>query len=242
MRMNIKRSKIRFIAIGLSVVVIALFAVLLRREPETVAPGVRLVEQVDRGFRPEDRALFQQKLDALITEKATAAQAGTLDITLLLTLGNAHYQLGNLAEAAAVYREILALQPSDAPALENLGQTLSEMGDYVGAVEAWQRAATASPDERTYVRMVDLIKAYLPEMQPKILAILEHGVSTLGQKYDLMIRLGDWYADQGDYTRAVSHYEVALQLNENFSARETLESYRQKAREQEAQRLQQSAQ
>ena len=91
----------------------------------------------------------------------------------------------------------------------------------------WQKAIDLSPFETTYLRLADLINKYMPENKADVKIILEHAITNLGQTPDLMIKLGDWYADNGDFERAVSHYEVALQLvPENEAAREQMELYR----------------
>lgn len=199
--------------------------------------GPTIVERVDRGLKVEDEQMFRTKLDELLLEQAGNEAEGKQDANLFLRLGVQYYVLGEVANAADSYRKILVTNPSDAPALENLGQALYEMGDYVGALEAWQRAATADPTEQTYVRMADLIRDHLPELNSRIPLVMEHGIATLGQKYGFLIRLGDWYASQSDFQRAVSHYEVAVQLNQNSEAANILEEYRQKLREQEADSL-----
>ncbi len=232
------------ILVAFAGIVVLVFGALFLKNPtaqEDAAPLV-LRERVDRGITPEAQVVFDARFKELQDQQAVLAQSGERDISLLLKIGNYYYQIGELKLAADAYRDILTSHPSDGAALENLGQTLLEMGDYPGALESWQRALSAVPSETTLVRIVDLINDHNPNLRPRIGPILEEGIKNFGQKYDFLIRLGDWYAKQEDYSRAVSHYEVALQLNENGEARKILEDYRQKLREQEAQRLQQSAQ
>jgi len=128
-------------------------------------------------------------------------------------LGNLKYQLGDLAEAKEIYTtKILADHPADAPALENLGQTLFEMQDYKGAELRWRAAISVSPWEVTYLKLVNLIAAKFPDRQQEIQVILEEAIANLGQSAGLLLRLGDWYANNGQYDRALSHYQVAKQL------------------------------
>ena len=192
------------------------------------------LERVERGMRSEDRAVFESQLQQLQHEWDEKHAKGERDTQLLLRLGNAYYTIGELKLAADQYRNILSTNPNDAAALENLGQTQLEMGDYLGAEATWVKAIDASPFEATYLRMVELINVHIPEQHARVKDILEHGITNLGQTYGMMIRLGDWYASEGQYDRAVSHYEVALQLNENAEARKQLEVYRAKWREQQA--------
>ncbi len=235
MRMPISRSHLRAFLVLIALAVIALFLFLFRRQitPASV-PGPTVVETVNRGLSPADEQTFRAKLADLLAQQEKNKTDGTRDINLLLRIGVQYYILGEVKHAADSYRDIISTNPNDPAALENLGQALQEMGDYAGALEAWQRAVNAAPTESTYLRIVDLIDAHLPEYKDRIPAVVEHGIANLGQTYGFLIRLGDWYAGQGDYVRAVSHYEVALRLSENSDARETLETYRQKMREAEA--------
>ncbi len=196
------------------------------------------LERVDRGMKEEDRAMFEGQIQKLQAELQEKQGKGERDVNLLLRLGNAYYTIGELAESAKYYRDILSTNPNDAPALENLGQTQLEMTDYAGAEASWRRALQSSPYELTYVRLVDLINERIPEHRPQVKEILEHGIVNLGQTYSFMIRLGDWYALQNDFERAVSHYEVAVQLNpESLDAKKQLEAYRVQLWKQRAENL-----
>lgn len=196
------------------------------------------LERVDRGLRPEDRAVFEKQIEDLRQEWETKRSEGTRDVNLLLRLGNAYYAIGELKRAAEQYQDILSTHPTDAPALENLGQTQLEMGDYLGAEMSWVKATDAYPNELTYIRLTDLINSYIPEHHARVKDALEHGIANLGQTYTMLILLGDWYASEDQYDRAVSHYEVALQLSENEEARKQLEEYRRKLREQQINAMQ----
>lgn len=224
--MKILKNTLLFV--GTAVVLLFGFLFWRARTPSVSAPQPALRTSVDRGLSPDVRAAFESRLDAMLKQKEEAAAAGTRDLTLILRLGNQYYQMGQLADSAAQYRDILSTNPGDAAALENLGQTLLEMEDYAGALESWQRAFASSPTEMTLLRIVDLIVQHNQSQDDRVGPLLEQGISTFGQKYDFLIRLGDWYARRGDYERAVSHYNVALQLEDNADARKTMEGYQAK--------------
>jgi len=57
-----------------------------------------------------------------------------------------HHQAGRLAEAEAVYRQIIAQQPDFAEAHSNLGNVLRNRGEFAGAIESCQRAVSLKPD------------------------------------------------------------------------------------------------
>jgi tetratricopeptide (TPR) repeat protein len=167
---------------------------------------------VDHGLKDEDRARLEQKISDLENRLATDAEF-TKDLSQWLYLGNLKYQLGDLAGAKEIYEtKILADHPADAAALENLAQTLYEMEDYEGAELRWRAAISVNPWEVTYLKLVDMIASKLPERQGEIQGILEEAIANLGQSAGLVNRLGDWYADNGQYERALSHYQVVKQL------------------------------
>ena len=130
----------------------------------------------------------------------------------LLDLGNAYNTIGELAKAKEAYGRILVRNPNDAPALENLGTTLYLMQDYYGAEESWLAAAEISGSEPHILRLVDLINNHIPEHKAQVRDILEIAITHLGQTPGLLAALGEWYFEQGDFDRAVSHYEVALDV------------------------------
>src|SRR6202040_1936395 len=55
-------------------------------------------------------------------------------------LGESLYEEGKYKESAKAYQRCVELRPDDATVLNNLGDTLREAGDYVGAVQLLQRA------------------------------------------------------------------------------------------------------
>ncbi|MFA6131753.1 MAG: hypothetical protein WC702_01630 [Patescibacteria group bacterium] len=178
-----------------------------------VSPEDNFLYYIDRGFNEGDKATLEQKISELENKLATDSELAK-DISQWLTLGNMKYQLGDLAAAKEIYEtKILADHPADGAALENLGQTLFEMQDYEGAELRWRAAISVNPWEVTYLKLVDLIYNKFPDRQKEIQSILEEAIANLGQTPGLVRRLGDWYADNEQYDRALSHYKVVKQLS-----------------------------
>src|SRR3989338_7752505 len=106
---------------------------LLSSEPD----ASEFVTWVDRGM-PESIAA---ELELRIQTLEASIEADTdekKDISQILELGNLKYAYGDLAGAKEQYERILSTHPTDAPAHENLGQTLLEMGDVIGAEGHWR--------------------------------------------------------------------------------------------------------
>ena len=109
---------------------------------------------VDKGLTPEMRAEYDVRIATL---QASIAADEKPDVGKLLLLGNLYYQTGELLLAKQEYMEILEISPNDSAALENLGQTLADMGDVYGAEARWLQALEVSAQVVTVARVVDLI-------------------------------------------------------------------------------------
>ncbi|MBI4599193.1 tetratricopeptide repeat protein [Candidatus Uhrbacteria bacterium] len=204
---------------GLVLLVAAIIVVLWRVGQPSPAPvpGSAFAALIDRGLDSAGKAELElriQTLEAAMREDTEASE----DISNMLQLGNLKYAYGDLAGAKEWYERILADHPRDAPALENLGQALYEMGDVTGAEARWRAAIVVNSYEPTYLKLADLIDERLPEKRSEIGHILEEAIATLGQTPGLLARLGAWYEAQGLYAQALSHYEIALQLDPDDAA------------------------
>jgi len=166
---------------------------------------------IDRGLTEEARIYWDNVIAEL--EVSIASQGEEPNLHDLLQLGNAYNTIGELALAKETYGKILVRSPNDAPALENLGSTLYLMEDYYGAEEAWLAAAEISGSEPHILRLVTLINDHIPEHKAQVKDILEIAITALGQTPGLLAALGEWYFEQGEFERAVSHYEVAIDLD-----------------------------
>ncbi len=183
-------------------------------EPGTLDPSKPvLVTTVERGMEPDVRATFEERLAVQKQLVEDNEAAGTRDLTAILVLGNMYYGLGELEISTNWYRDILRTNPNDPPALENLGQAQLEMGDYAGAEASWRAAVNISAYEVTYLKLADLIDEHFPERTAEVQTILETAIGNLGQTTGLLTRLGRWYASQGMYDEAISHYQVASVLD-----------------------------
>jgi len=214
--MKIPKIHLRSVIFVLAVIVLVVLGIIWKFGFLQPAPvenkGGEAVTFIDRGFQGDAKAVLEQKIADQENKLATDAEFAK-DLSHWLILGNMKYQLGDLSGAKEIFEtKILKDHPDDAPALENLAQTLYEMGDYEGAELRWRAAISVSPWEVTYLKLVDLIDAKFPARQKEIQGILEEAIANLGQSAGLVRRLGDWYTDNQQYDRALSHYQVAKQL------------------------------
>lgn len=183
------------------------------RGTQETEPEPTLTTVVDRGLGEEQEALLRQRIADFEARVAENEATGARDISVILELGNLYYHVGELETAAGWYRDILRTHPEDAPALENLAQVLLEMGDWDGAETTLRAAVNVSAYEPTYLKLVDLIEEHFPEKSSEIKEILETAIANLGQTPGLLARLGRWYEQNGMLDEAISHYQVAHQID-----------------------------
>jgi len=208
-------SKSKTIILAIAVIVIATVGVFWFFENQNISQKKELVSYVDRGMTVE----VQEHLDGLIADaQKRLDEKGGQDLGIFLELGSLYYQTGNLEASREQNEKILKIQPNDTPALENLGQTLKEMEDFAGAEDAWRKAITHGAQEQIYFRLSEMISKEFPERNEEAREVLEDGVATIGQTPGLMISLGNWYREEGQYEKAISHYQVAAKLDPDNSA------------------------
>jgi len=210
-------SKFRGYLLLLAIVIIVVVGAFWYQDYVKYQPGegsgteTEFVTYVDWGLSDEDVETYNLVIAEL--ENTISEQGETPKIDDLLKLGNAYYGIGELGKAKDTYARILIQSPDDVPALENLGTTLFAMEDYLGAEEAWVAATELSGSEAHILRLVDLIDDHIPQHKDRVKPMLELAIDQLGQSPGLLTALGEWYFEQADYDRAISHYQVALTLN-----------------------------
>jgi predicted O-linked N-acetylglucosamine transferase (SPINDLY family) len=126
-------------------------------------------------------------------------------------LAHEHHRAGRLADAEAIYRQILALQPKHAEALHFLGVIAHQSGRHVLAVDLIRQAIALTPNNpaahsnlgeayRTMSRLDEAIASYRRaiELQPDY-----------SQTHD---NLGNALRDRGQLDEAIASYRRALEL------------------------------
>ena len=127
------------------------------------------------------------------------------------------HQKGLLAEAEAIYRSILRIEPQNASALHLMGVIEIQVGRPKNAVNLIKEAVAQSPNVPSYYS--DLGLAY------QELKLWHDAVYSYNSAIDLDPQYADAYSNRGNalqelklYEEAIVNYDKAIQLNPNFPA------------------------
>ncbi|KXK19576.1 MAG: Tetratricopeptide repeat protein [Chloroflexi bacterium OLB15] len=124
------------------------------------------------------RDYLANDFEAAKTTLEELLRQGKADVRALTVLGNTYRQLGDLEASKAVLYEALNKNPEHQFPLYGIGRTLLSEGDYVGAVDALQRALAAGAPEVTRLDLAEALyriehdeeaRAVLAAVDPQIL-------------------------------------------------------------------------
>ncbi len=176
----------------------------------SLAPGVRfLVEKVNRV-----KGLYEG-----------AIQANPQYPDAHYNLGNLYQDLGMIQEALNYYQKTLVLDPQYKDAYLNMGSIYREMGEPQKAIAAYnQLLAVDRKDQDSYINIIlkynETIKKY-PEnsiyarARNQVLGEYVEWIKQSPLKALSYFNLGFLYGEDGDWSRAISAYQIALDIDHN---------------------------
>ena len=170
---------------------------------------------------PADRRVRLNLATALasageLEEAAAVAGDGGGDPALLRILGFAHQELGRLDQAAAAYREAVALLPSDFESWNNLGNALLLLGDVHGAVDALQRAINLQPDALPIYKNFSEALARA-EQFPARQRVMRAAARRAPKDADIQCELGLAETGAQDVAAAETAFRAAIDLSPGFT-------------------------
>ena len=158
-------------------------------------------------------------------QKAIKADPDFIDAQY--NLGKLYADVGMIPEAVTHYKEALKIDYAYKDAHFNLGDLYRKAGDIPQAVFAYGQALKLHPEnEEVYIQAVSayteaLEKApgntmYLDARQ-RVLDDLTRLISSRPARVISFFNLGYLYGEMGDFLRAISAYQMALDINPNHS-------------------------
>lgn len=135
-------------------------------------------------------------------------------ITTLLERAEAAFNVGDITQALASYKEVLALEPQHVLAYMNMGNVYQELKLMDEAEEAYLNTLKANP---FYVfGSLGLARLYIFSGQPdKAIDILQSTLQWYDGDHELSLYMGLAYAFKKDAPRAIEEFENSLKLNPN---------------------------
>ncbi len=127
----------------------------------------------------------------------------------------AHHQAGRLAQAEAIYRQILQTEPNHPDALHFLGVIALHAGKNEIAAELIGKAIRVSPSRSMYYNLGNALQA-----QGKLDEAVKSYQKALALKADYVeahINLGNVLQAQGRLDKAVEHYRKGISFKPNYA-------------------------
>lgn len=166
-------------------------------------------------LKPADLAtrgnLARALVEANDSDAALALAAGSDHPPLARIEGFIRQERGDLEGAAAAYRRVLARQPADVAALNNLGNVLAKLGAVDEAILCFEQAITAAPQETgIYLNLAHVLRE--ADRSAPRLKVMQDAAALVPDDRAIMTELALAYAHD-------DQFEPALALLEDLSRR-----------------------
>jgi len=143
------------------------------------------------------------------------------------SLGSYFRDIGRMPEAVLAYKEVLKLDHKYKGVHYSLGKVYQKIGDYDQAVYAYDQAILYhSDDEDMYVTVISTYSealeenpnnAFFQEARGKLMDEFTRLISNRPPRPTTFFNLGFLYTGMGDLPRAISAYQMVLDINSNHS-------------------------
>ena len=164
------------------------------------------------------RILLEQRLATLRAGmEAYAAEGQEIELDTYAFAAETAWYLGDYGTTREMYEALLDRNAINYVTWNNYGNVLKRMGDTDGALDAYYQALSIMGTEEYYRDYITLLQETYPERDEELRDMLERAVTEIGQTPWLMTSLAEWYLDHDDCDRALSHYDVALDIAEEFA-------------------------
>ncbi len=164
------------------------------------------LKQVEQEQDSTKRALMQQAAKDLATTHPNEAKAWSF-------AGDVHYLLGHNAEALALYKKCIALQPEVFSVWQNTFQILEEQGAYDELMKLSEKGMDAFPNQAGSYYFYGLAANQLNKPNdalPQLRQALLMAANQTGLRFDVQSQIGISYIRQGKPAAAIELLEPLL--------------------------------
>lgn len=137
------------------------------------------------------------------------------DLNQNMEIARGYHQRGDLANAAAIYHRVLAIQPRNAVLLNLLGLVANQMGKDSEAVDYYQRAISAKPDFSTAYNNLGSTFKRLGHLAEAI-KHFKKAAALEPDSADIHFNLGSAYFTLNDQDASISHLKKAVRLRPEY--------------------------
>ena len=145
-----------------------------------------------------------------------AVQPAPMPVELFMQIALAHQQAGRLAEASAIYQEILRESPHDADALHLLGMIAHQSGDNALAADHIGRAIAVAPDLAELHNNLGLVLVSLGRNDEAV-ASYQRAIALRPDYAHAHNNLGAALQGQGNLVDAIACFQTALAIKPDYA-------------------------
>lgn len=204
-----KRKNILF---GIAVIVLLVIFGWQWKEDHT---SQELITHMEVDIDDQLRDFLEREISVWQAALAAHESIGTQpDLNLYILIAFNAKNVGDLQVAKEAYDKYFDVHTVNYSAYNSYGSLLRRMGDLEGAEDAYRTAISLNDDVEDYY--MDLAQV-LTEMgrDEELEDVYKEAIDKAGRSRALVVALARWYADAGYCEDAISHYEVAINLEEN---------------------------
>ena len=155
-------------------------------------------------------ALRQGKADDALKVARQIHESHPDDIRGAMYLAHHEIQAGNTERAVQIFSEVLAVEPNNADAYNQIGYFYAYRGEYDKAIENLRKYQFMAPDQANPYDSLGEIQAHSGHYDEAI-ENLNHALKLKPDFYESYKHLGVAYEGKGDYALAIANYRKAAQ-------------------------------
>lgn len=186
---------------------------LINREDSPWYPTARLFRQTKAGDWSEVFERLEKQLKAVLMGE----NSDSLSLSDAFQTAMQYHQMGNFAQAEALYRQILQQDPTHPDALHFLGVLAYQVGQNEAAVELIGKAINVYPTSSPMYCNRGLALQALGKLDAAVESY-QRALELQSDYADAYYNLGNTLQEQGKLDSAIENYRKSLSLNPGFAA------------------------